>query len=70
MRRKIYGIKYNNNYSKQYMKNSRKVICIDTNKLYETAREASNDTGVDYSNLISCCRNKRKTAGKLRWRYA
>ena len=64
--------------SKQKMcenrQDKKQVVCINTGKIYPSAMEAKRQTGVDCSNIISCCRGKLKSAGKLNgeklvWRY-
>lgn len=71
--------KYNNNYgtnnkkvSKTLTNNekiSKKVICVETNKVYPSTMEAYRQTGVYNSNIVNCCNGKLKTAGKFHWRY-
>ena len=55
---------------------SRKVICIDTGKIYGSTREAERLTGICQSDISKCCRGKKKSAGKhpvtgekLKWEY-
>lgn len=55
--------------------NSKKVICLNTLEVFDSAVEASNSKSADYSKLCMCCRNKRATSGKdkdgnlLTWMY-
>lgn len=54
---------------------SKIVVCLTTNNAYYSASEASRITGANLSKLCMCCRNERKTCGKLedgtrlRWQY-
>jgi hypothetical protein len=60
---------------------SHKTICTGTKKLvcqydedkciaiYKSAKEASNQTKINEQEIIKCCRNKKKTAGKYTWQY-
>lgn len=41
------------------------VICITTNKIFNTAKEASGYYNCNHSKIISCCRCKCKSCGKL-----
>lgn len=50
-------------------KSVKKIICIETNKIYESASEASRDTGVATCNILRVCRGERKSAGKLHWKF-
>ncbi len=49
---------------------ARAVRCIDTNIVYETTREASEKTGVNFVSINQCCLGNYKTAGGLHWEYA
>ena len=53
---------------------SKKVICIETNKIYESISLASKDTKADRYGIGQVCLGKRKSAGKyngqkLHWKY-
>ena len=60
--------KYNARYSK-----SKKILQYDLNnnfiKEWECLAEVERQTNISYSNIIACCRGKRKTAGKYIWKY-
>lgn len=47
--------------------NKRKVICIETNKIYDSIKLAQIDTNIWH--IGDCCRGKIKTAGKYHWRF-
>lgn len=49
--------------------NKKQVKCVTTGKIYESASEASRQTGVPQSNISKCCIGKRKTAGGCKWKY-
>ena len=54
--------------------NCRKIakVCPSTNKdiiIYDSLREAKDDTGTDKSSIIRVCQGKQKTAVKFKWRY-
>ena len=53
--------KYNEKKVYQYTKD---MILVSE---YESVAEASRQTGI--TNIVSCCNNKRKTAGKFIWTY-
>ncbi len=38
-------------------------------RMYQTAREAERETGVDHTVISRCCKNKQKTAGGFCWKY-
>lgn len=55
--------------------NTRKVICITTNKTFESIKSASEFYNCNSSTLTQCCKGKRKSCGKLsngtklEWKY-
>lgn len=54
--------------------NMRKVwkICPETDKkleLYNSCKEAANQTGFDHSGIIKVCKGKKKTCGGYKWKY-
>ena len=48
---------------------SKKVLCVETGKVYESIREAERLTGVSHSNISKCCIGKLKSAGGFHWQY-
>lgn len=49
--------------------NARKVICIETQIIYNSIKEASIKNKVDDGHISDVCRKKRKTAGGYHWEY-
>lgn len=45
------------------------IICLNNNIVYQGVREAERATGVNNSNISKVCKNKRKSAGGLRFQY-
>lgn len=66
-RNAIHSVYDLNNYPKS---NWKKVICVETQVVYDTTKYAERDTGVSHTGIISCCKGKRKTAGGFHWEYA
>jgi group I intron endonuclease len=48
---------------------AKKVLCMELNKVFETAKEASEQLKVNYSCICSCCRGKLNTSGGYHWKY-
>lgn len=54
---------------------SKKVTCLNSGIIYNSASEAAREVGVSASLLMRCCRGERKSAGKdsnnnkLSWQY-
>lgn len=48
------------------MTRSKKVICIETGKLYQSSDEAERETGICGRNIRNACAGKYKTAGGYR----
>ena len=52
----------------------RNVICITTGETFDSVKEASDHYYINKSNIVQCCKGKRKHAGKLddtplEWKY-
>ncbi len=45
------------------------VICIETNKKYNSSKDAERDTGIAASTIRKCCKGIVKHAGKFHWKY-
>jgi group I intron endonuclease len=45
------------------------VYCIELNKAYVGAVEASINLNIDISSIAKCCKGKKKSAGGYHWRY-
>ena len=52
-----------------------RVICVTTNKIFDTTKQAGEYYNIDASQITKCCKGIRKSAGKLSdgtklvWRY-
>ena len=52
----------------------RKILCLTTGEVFETASEASRKYNLTPTNVLNCCKGKRKSAGKINeqkliWQY-
>lgn len=47
----------------------RAVECIDTGAVFQSISSASYSSGVSKAGISLCCSGKRKTAGKMHWKY-
>lgn len=45
------------------------VVCIETNIVYNSIKEAAEATGAQKSGIVNCCKGKQKTAKGLHWKY-
>lgn len=46
------------------------IVCIETNRMYETAVLAERLTGICYRSICYVCKGQQNTAGGFHWRYA
>ena len=53
------------NKSYKTHKDTLKVICLNTEEVFNSTKEASNKYNIPTSNICNCCNNKAKSAGKL-----
>lgn len=49
--------------------NWKKVICIETNIIYNSIHDAERKTKCRNSDIVAVCKGKRKTCGGYHWRY-
>ena len=49
--------------------NNRKVRYIETNKIYNSVKEAGIDTNSNIAHISNVCKGKRKTTNNLHWEY-
>ena len=69
-RRRIISETSKKKMSESHMgKTCRKVLCVETGKVYESIKDASIAVNVDGSTISKCCRGKQKTAGGFHWQY-
>jgi group I intron endonuclease len=48
----------------------KKVICIETNEIFDTIVNAAKNKKISScGNIVSCCKGNRKTAGGFHWKY-
>jgi group I intron endonuclease len=60
----------NNNYNTNPSSyKTKKIICLETNEIFNSIKEASNTKNISVSALISCCKGKSKTSGGYHWEY-
>lgn len=66
-------IQYNNTYGTVLDRlsniKSKEVICIETQKIYKSAKQAEMETGLSASSIGKCCRGQRKTCGRFHWKF-
>lgn len=48
---------------------SKKVICIETNTIYDSISQAYHETGIPFQNISEVCKGKRQTAGGYHWKF-
>lgn len=49
--------------------NRRAVLCVETQKIYSSMKEAQRETGIDNAAISKCCNHKRETAGGFHWKF-
>ena len=47
----------------------KKILCIETNIIYESLREAERQTGISHSGISMVCNKKMQTAGGYHWKF-
>lgn len=63
----------NLNYSKVIEKASvskfTKIRCVDTNEIFDNIKSACKKYKIHHSNLVACCKGRRKTVNGKKWEY-
>lgn len=64
--------KISNSHLKSEKKNKYKkpVICIETDLIYDSIKEAGRTLHIDNRSIQKVCKGERKSAGKLHWKFA
>lgn len=60
------SFKVSNNYCKM---GTKKVECIETGIIYDSLTKCSVELGLNVSNISDVCKGKRKTTGKLHFKF-
>ena len=60
---------YNIKYGTRTEKTSKRVLCVETGKIYPSTRELERQLGFYNSNISKCCNGRYKQAYGFHWRY-
>ena len=61
--------KYNINYGTRTEKTSKRVLCLETNKIYPSLKEVQRQTGFAKSNISNACNGKLKQTYGFHWSF-
>lgn len=61
--------KISNALKGQIAKNRKKVLCVETNIIYDSMHIASKETNTNVPDICMCCKGKLKTANGYHWQY-
>ena len=64
-----YNLEYSGNNKKGTQSSRKKILCIETKKIYNSITEASKDMNCDISNISKCLNGKTKTACGYHWKF-
>lgn len=53
----------------QRRKNMKKVVCVETGKVFDGAVEAGRILGINHKHICDVCKNRRKSCGGYTWKY-
>lgn len=67
---KIDNINYGTRTERAAKKTSIPVYCVELDRVFDGAAQASRELGFDRGSITKCCRDRLKTAGGYHWRYA
>lgn len=58
------------NFKSRKQKKCRKILCIETQTIYDSIAEIERQIGINHTCIIACCKGKHQTAGGFHWKYA
>lgn len=67
------GIKLSEEWKKHLSESQphkRKILCIETNVIYDSFADAARKTGLNRTKIVSVCTGKRRTTGGYHFKYA
>ena len=67
---RTYNIRYADRTEKAARSCDKKVLCVETGKVYSSLTVAALENSLHKSKISQVCHGKRKTTGGLRWRFA
>lgn len=47
----------------------KKTYCVELDRVFDSAKQAAIELGLNNSHISECCRGGRKTCGNYHWRY-
>lgn len=50
-------------------KKPKKIVCVETNHIYDSVKSASEILKADKSSIYKCCKGERETAKKFHWKF-
>lgn len=53
----------------EHCPNKRKIVCLETGKIYDSAKAIEREKGFANANIIACCKNRLSTAYGCHWVY-
>ena len=54
---------------RQRKRKGKRVRCVETGVIYESMKQASEETGLAKSGISFCCKGRYKTSGGYHWEY-
>lgn len=67
------GIKLSEEWKKHLSEaqpHKRRILCIETNVIYDSFADAARKTGLNRTKIVSVCTGKRRTTGGYHFKYA
>ena len=60
---------YNNKYGTKIERISKKVYCVELDRIFSSTQEVKRLLGLNQGNVSACCRGELKTSGGYHWQY-
>lgn len=66
---RLENVRYGTGIMRKVMAQSKKILCIELNTVFDSVKLASETLHINYGNLTSCCNGHLETCGGYHWKY-
>ena len=63
------NLKHSHVIEKATVANKQPVRCVTTGETYSSVKEVTKKFGLSHSNIVACCKGRRKSCGGMKWEY-
>ena len=64
-----YNCKYGTRNDRSAQKNRKKIVCVETGRIFESSTQAASELNVNVTAISNCLRGRSKSCSGYRWQY-